>query len=58
MKEDKKNYFYCRERNGNKCVTDMCGVHACMCCIKNDNCDVCGRSGTSFCQKCENKEDK
>lgn len=56
--EIKKNYFFCLKKSGGNCPKNMLGGIACECCTDNDNCEVCGRQSTSFCNRCENGGNK
>lgn len=50
------NYFYCLQQSGDICDKDLFGTPACNQCSKKDNCNTCGRKGTSLCEKCENNK--
>lgn len=54
---EKKNYFYCMKKTREDCQEDIFGKPNCSYCEHKDNCDNCGRKDTSFCEKCEVKDE-
>ncbi len=55
---EKKNYFYCMKKTREDCQEDIFGKPNCNYCEHKDNCDNCGRKDTSFCEKCEVKDEQ
>lgn len=55
---EKKNYFYCMKKTREDCQEDIFGKPNCNFCEHKDNCENCGRKDTSFCEKCEVKENE
>ena len=54
---EKKNYFFCMKKTREDCQEDIFGKPNCNFCEHKDNCKNCGRKDTSFCEKCEVKDE-
>ena len=58
MMSENKNYFYCMKKTREDCQEDIFGKPNCNFCEHKENCENCGRKDTSFCEKCEVKDEQ
>lgn len=61
-KETEKNYWICLNdprqcAENNPAAVDLLGAADCELCAAYNNCNMCGRQKTSYCNKCHNRKE-